>query len=160
MRTLTRWGSFLLHTAAVPVCDRPCAVLLLGHGSVMVPSSILGQLSLACIPSRGLHKLPAGWAYALTRYSAGCLQTTQNSQGPLTAVQTCNEAYRRALSVEHCAQVGHKRTIDFFYDAEVDTPEEIAAEISNEFALSSTDRDICAAALKEWLAKEAPNSSG
>ena len=58
------------------------------------------------------------------------------------------------------AQVGTKRTIDFFYDADVDTPEEIAVEISNEFALSSTDRDICAAALKEWLAKEAPGSSG
>ncbi|KAK9786274.1 hypothetical protein WJX73_002868 [Symbiochloris irregularis] len=61
---------------------------------------------------------------------------------------------------EDLDKVGHKRTIDFFYDADVDTPEEIASEISNEFALSSTDRDICAAALKEWLAKEAPNSSG
>ena len=29
--------------------------------------------------------------------------------------------------------------------------DEIAAEISNEFLLSDTDRDICAAALKEWL---------
>jgi hypothetical protein len=29
--------------------------------------------------------------------------------------------------------------------------DEIAAEISNEFHLSDTDRDICAAALKEWL---------
>ncbi|KAL6776717.1 hypothetical protein ACKKBF_B30670 [Auxenochlorella protothecoides x Auxenochlorella symbiontica] len=46
------------------------------------------------------------------------------------------------------------KTIDFVYDPDADTPDEIAAEISNEFNLSSTDRDICAAALKEWLAKE------
>lgn len=45
------------------------------------------------------------------------------------------------------------QTIDFVYDPEVDTPDEIAVEIGNEFLLSSTDRDICAAALKEWLAK-------
>lgn len=44
-------------------------------------------------------------------------------------------------------------TIDFIYDPDVDTPDEIAVEIGNEFSLSSTDRDICAAALKEWLAK-------
>lgn len=50
--------------------------------------------------------------------------------------------------------VGTSKTIDFVYDPEVDTPDEIAAEISSEFNLSSTDRDICAAALKEWLAKE------
>ncbi|KAK9819614.1 hypothetical protein WJX72_000313 [[Myrmecia] bisecta] len=54
------------------------------------------------------------------------------------------------------AEVGSRRTIDFTYDPEVDTPDEIATEISNEFNLSSTDRDICAAALKEWLAKEMP----
>lgn len=45
------------------------------------------------------------------------------------------------------------RTIDFIYDPDEDTPDEIAVEIGNEFSLSSTDRDICAAALKEWLAK-------
>lgn len=45
------------------------------------------------------------------------------------------------------------RTIDFVYDPDVDTPDDIAVEIGNEFNLSSTDRDICAAALKEWLAK-------
>ena len=42
----------------------------------------------------------------------------------------------------------HRRTIDFAYDPDKDTPEEIADEITNEFELSSTDRDICAAALK------------
>lgn len=42
----------------------------------------------------------------------------------------------------------HRRTIDFAYDADKDTPEEVADEITNEFELSSTDRDICAAALK------------
>ena len=45
------------------------------------------------------------------------------------------------------------RTIDFVYDPDDDTPDEIATEIGNEFSLSDTDRDICAAALKEWLAK-------
>lgn len=49
---------------------------------------------------------------------------------------------------------GGSKTIDFVYDPDADTPDEIAAEISKEFHLSSTDRDICAAALKEWLAKE------
>lgn len=49
------------------------------------------------------------------------------------------------------------RTIDFTYDPETDTPDEIATEIGNEFSLSSTDKDICAAALKEWLAKELEN---
>jgi WNK lysine deficient protein kinase len=55
-------------------------------------------------------------------------------------------------------QCRHRRTIDFAYDPDVDTPEEIADEITSEFALSSTDRDICAAALKEWLAKELPDN--
>lgn len=53
---------------------------------------------------------------------------------------------------------GGKKTIDFTYDPEGDTPEAIAKEIGDEFSLSSTDRDICAAALKEWLAKESPDS--
>lgn len=54
---------------------------------------------------------------------------------------------------------GGKKTIDFTYDPEGDTPEAIAKEIGDEFELSSTDRDICAAALKEWLAKESPDST-
>ena len=53
-----------------------------------------------------------------------------------------------------CTQVGTKRTVEFVYDDSVDTPDTVAVEISNEFALSETDKDICAAALKEWLAKE------
>ncbi|PRW58194.1 COP9 signalosome complex subunit 5b-like [Chlorella sorokiniana] len=48
-------------------------------------------------------------------------------------------------------EAGSSKTIDFVYDPDSDTPDEIAAEISNEFHLSDTDRDICAAALKEWL---------
>jgi hypothetical protein len=52
---------------------------------------------------------------------------------------------------------GTSKTIDFVYDPEVDTPDEIAAEISSEFNLSPTDRDICAAALKEWLADQGPD---
>lgn len=54
-------------------------------------------------------------------------------------------------------QGGTSKTIDFVYDPEVDTPDEIAAEISSEFNLSPTDRDICAAALKEWLADQGPD---
>lgn len=46
------------------------------------------------------------------------------------------------------------KTINFVYDPEEDTPDEIAGEISSEFNLSLTDKDICAAALKEWLADQ------
>ena len=52
---------------------------------------------------------------------------------------------------------GTSKTIDFVYDPEEDTPDEIAAEISSEFNLSVTDTDICAAALKEWLADQGPD---
>jgi hypothetical protein len=52
------------------------------------------------------------------------------------------------------------RTIDFVYDPDVDTADNLAAEISDEFALSATDTEICAAALREWLAKEMPESEG
>jgi WNK lysine deficient protein kinase len=51
------------------------------------------------------------------------------------------------------------RTIDFVYDPDADTADEVAEELANQFNLSSTDRDICAAALKEWIAKEAANGS-
>ena len=60
---------------------------------------------------------------------------------------------------EEQLSTGGKRTIDFTYDPDGDTPEAISKEIGDEFSLSSTDRDICAAALKEWLAKETPESS-
>lgn len=53
----------------------------------------------------------------------------------------------------HEEEERRSQTIDFVYDPDVDTPDEIAIEIGDEFSLSSTDRDICAAALKEWLAK-------
>lgn len=46
------------------------------------------------------------------------------------------------------------RTIEFEYNPEVDTADDVASEMGNEFDLSSTDRDICAAALKEWLGRE------
>lgn len=52
------------------------------------------------------------------------------------------------------------RTIDFVFDPEVDTADNLAKEISDEFALSFTDTEICAAALREWLAKEMPGSEG
>jgi hypothetical protein len=52
------------------------------------------------------------------------------------------------------------RTIDFVFDPEVDTADALAAEIRDEFSLSPTDTEICAAALREWLAKEMPGSEG
>lgn len=58
---------------------------------------------------------------------------------------------------EHEHLSGTSKTIDFVYDPEEDTPDEIAAEISSEFNLSLTDKDICAAALKEWLADQGPD---
>ena len=55
-------------------------------------------------------------------------------------------------------QCRSRRTIDFAYDPDEDTAERVADEITSLFELSSTDRDICAAALKEWLAKELPDN--
>ncbi|KAJ9506331.1 hypothetical protein QJQ45_005046 [Haematococcus lacustris] len=52
------------------------------------------------------------------------------------------------------------RTIDFVFDPEIDTADTLAAEISENFNLSPTDTEICAAALREWLAKEMPGSEG
>ena len=46
---------------------------------------------------------------------------------------------------------GPKRTVDFAYDPDVDTPDEVAAEIGAEFELSPTDKDMCLAAFKELL---------
>jgi WNK lysine deficient protein kinase len=50
------------------------------------------------------------------------------------------------------------RTIDFTFDPDIDTADNLAAEISENFNLSPTDTEICAAALREWLAKEMPGS--
>eukprot|EP00798_Chlamydomonas_sp_ICE-L_P006588 gene6588-3241_t len=51
------------------------------------------------------------------------------------------------------------RTVDFVFDPDIDTADNLAAEISEEFNLSPTDTEICAAALREWLAKELPEMS-
>ena len=51
---------------------------------------------------------------------------------------------------------GFSRTIDFVFDPEDDTVDKLASEISETFNLSPTDTEICAAALREWLAKEMP----
>lgn len=63
-----------------------------------------------------------------------------------------------ATSTESNPQL--KRTLDFVFDPEVDTPDNLAEEISQLFSLSPTDTEICAAALREWLAKEMPGSEG
>ncbi len=68
-----------------------------------------------------------------------------------------------SLRIDHLLQVPPdvaSRTIDFVYDQESDTADEVAEELANQFNLSSTDRDICAAALKEWIAKEAAPENG
>lgn len=71
----------------------------------------------------------------------------------------------RADQLPHCCRLQvppdvASRTIDFVYDPDADTADEVAEELANQFNLSSTDRDICAAALKEWIAKEAAPDSG
>uniref|UniRef100_A0A7R9V354 non-specific serine/threonine protein kinase n=1 Tax=Chlamydomonas euryale TaxID=1486919 RepID=A0A7R9V354_9CHLO len=53
-----------------------------------------------------------------------------------------------------------RRTIDFTFDPDVDTVDALAGEISETFNLSPTDTEICAAALREWLAKEMPHLTG
>mmetsp|Transcript_2738 Transcript_2738/g.8068 ORF Transcript_2738/g.8068 Transcript_2738/m.8068 type:complete len:488 (-) Transcript_2738:415-1878(-) len=51
---------------------------------------------------------------------------------------------------------GEKRmsqTVEFNFNPEEDTADDIAQDLGDEFNLSPTDRDICAAALKEWLGR-------
>ncbi|GLI62011.1 hypothetical protein VaNZ11_004586 [Volvox africanus] len=50
-----------------------------------------------------------------------------------------------------------KRDIEFVFDPETDTADSLAGELSQQFNLSPTDTEICAAALKEYLAKELGN---
>lgn len=45
-----------------------------------------------------------------------------------------------------------KRDIEFVFDPETDTADSLAGELSQQFSLSPTDTEICAAALKEYLA--------
>ncbi|KAG2496927.1 hypothetical protein HYH03_004933 [Edaphochlamys debaryana] len=47
-----------------------------------------------------------------------------------------------------------RRDIEFVFDPETDTADSLAGELSQQFNLSPTDTEICAAALKEYLAKE------
>lgn len=50
------------------------------------------------------------------------------------------------------AEEEHITSIDFDYNLETDTPDGVGGDIADKFQLSSTDREICKAALKEWLA--------
>ncbi|GLC36978.1 hypothetical protein PLESTB_000172100 [Pleodorina starrii] len=52
-----------------------------------------------------------------------------------------------------------KRDIEFVFDPEMDTADSLAGELSQQFNLSPTDTEICAAALKEYLAKELGNEA-
>ena len=46
----------------------------------------------------------------------------------------------------------HVTVLDFDYNLETDTPDSVGCDIADSFQLSSTDRELCTAALKEWLA--------
>lgn len=46
----------------------------------------------------------------------------------------------------------NKKTVDFDYNLETDTPDSVADDIADSFTLSMTDRQICEAGLREWLA--------
>lgn len=46
----------------------------------------------------------------------------------------------------------HVTLVDFDYNLETDTPDSVGGDIADKFQLSSTDRELCKAALKEWLA--------
>lgn len=47
---------------------------------------------------------------------------------------------------------GTVRNVAFDYILQEDTPEKVADEMANSFGLSMTDKEICASALREWLA--------
>ena len=46
----------------------------------------------------------------------------------------------------------HVTLVDFDYNLETDTPDSVGGDIADKFQLTSTDRELCKAALKEWLA--------
>lgn len=58
-----------------------------------------------------------------------------------------------------CEENQLKRDIEFVFDPETDTADSLAGELSQQFNLSPTDTEICAAALKEYLAKELGNEA-
>ena len=47
--------------------------------------------------------------------------------------------------------------IDFMFNPSEDTADGLAQEMAQQFNLSVTDMEICAAAIKEWLARELPD---
>eukprot|EP00210_Caulerpa_lentillifera_P007255 g6941.t1 len=49
------------------------------------------------------------------------------------------------------AESEHVTTLDFDYNLDEDTPESVGGDIADYFALSITDRELCKAALREWL---------
>lgn len=55
------------------------------------------------------------------------------------------------LVMSNEAETEHVKILDFDYSLETDTPDSVGAEIADKFQLSSTDRELCKAALKEWL---------
>ena len=49
------------------------------------------------------------------------------------------------------AEAEHRKILDFDYNLENDTPDSVGGDIADAFQLSCTDRELCKAALKEWL---------
>lgn len=94
------------------------------------------------------------------------LRRLWTAQGSALRTPGCNNIL--SCYVSSCAQVNDNnndganhsvvRTIDFVFDPDVDTADNLAGEISEEFSLSPTDTEICAAALRELLAKDMPGS--
>lgn len=58
------------------------------------------------------------------------------------------------LSVQRNEGSQPKLDIEFDFDYQTDTADALASELSEQFKLSPTDTEICAAALKEYLARE------
>jgi len=46
----------------------------------------------------------------------------------------------------------HVKILNFDYSLEKDTPENVGGDIADSFNLSYTDRELCKAGLREWLA--------
>lgn len=55
------------------------------------------------------------------------------------------------LVMSNEAESDHVTTLDFNYNLDEDTPESVGGDIADYFALSITDRELCKAALREWL---------
>lgn len=61
--------------------------------------------------------------------------------------------------MSHEEESEYIKVLDFEYNLEIDTPDSVGGEIADKFQLSITDREICKAAMKEWLAVQSATKS-